>query len=68
MTERTFALPEATLEDGQSIWLPHAAPVITVGDGQVYIANTVRGEYSTGRAREFALALLAAADASEVAQ
>lgn len=64
MSEKTFDLPEGVEEDGQTWWGPYMASVITTGDGQVYIDDTVCGEYSAERVEQFALALLAAVEVS----
>ena len=66
MSEKTFDLPDGIEEDGQTWWGPRVSSVITVGNCEVFIDEAVCGDYSAARVREFALALLAAADASEV--
>lgn len=66
MSERTFDLPEGIDEDGQLDWVSRMSYVSTLRDGLVYVGDTVCGVYPAARVREFALALLAAADASEV--
>lgn len=65
MSAESVDLPEAIEEDGQHLWLPRIAHVITLGDGQVLIDDTVRGEYPAERVREFGLALVAAANVAE---
>lgn len=66
MSEKTFDLPDGIDEDGQLDWVSRMSYVSTLRDGQVYIGDTVCGVYPAANVREFALALLAAADASEV--
>ena len=66
MAEKTVTLPEAIVEDGQHVWLSRLANVIVIpGDALLLIDDPVCGEYAAERVREFALALLAAADAAE---
>jgi hypothetical protein len=64
MTE-PLNLPEAIEEDGQLIWLPRMSHILVVEANVVYIDDTIRGEYTAERAREFGLALIAAANAAE---
>ena len=65
MTAEPIELPEAIEEDGQLLWLPRMAHIVVAVPNRVLIAETICGEYTADRVREFGLALIAAANASE---
>lgn len=69
MSEKTFNLPESP--EGSGVWTSPMSTVVAAGgsDGaEVLLVSTLWGDqfYPAADVREFALALLAAADASEV--
>lgn len=68
MSEKMFKLPDSPA--GSGVWTPRMSTVVAAGgsDGaEVLLVSTLWGDqfYPAAHVREFALALLAAADASE---